>query len=97
MFCSNSLIIKSIIMQNFWIVLGVLLGALGMGALAVIRFLMPFLVATFIGLLAGWFVGLFFGGAILAGLASLGVTGLKMWQIGAIIGFVCGLLKRLFK
>ena len=48
---------------------------------------------TLIGALSGWVVGLFFGDTILGILACLGITGFKMWQIGAFLGFVGGFFK----
>lgn len=50
-------------------------------------------IGTFFGALAGWTVGLAFGGTILGIAAQLGVHGFSMWQIGAFLGFVGGFLK----
>ena len=41
-----------------------------------------------IGVISGWFVGLFFGDTILAIFAAIGIKGFAMWQIGAFLGFV---------
>ena len=51
------------------------------------------LLGTLVGALCGWVVGLFFGDTILGILASIGITGFKMWQIGAFLGFVGGFFK----
>lgn len=51
------------------------------------------ILGTLFGALAGWFVGLFFGKTILAFLATLGITGFKMWQVGAVLGFVGGFFR----
>ena len=48
---------------------------------------------TLCGAFAGWIVGLFFGKTILAFLATLGITGFNMWQIGAVLGFVGGFFR----
>ncbi|MBQ8870841.1 MAG: hypothetical protein IJ019_05650 [Alphaproteobacteria bacterium] len=48
---------------------------------------------TLCGAFTGWFVGLFFGKTILNFLAALGITGFKMWQVGAVLGFVGGFFR----
>lgn len=48
---------------------------------------------TLMGAFTGWVVGLFFGKTILGILASIGITGFKMWQIGAFLGFVGAFFK----
>ena len=48
---------------------------------------------TLFGAFAGWVVGLFFGKTILSFFAALGITGFKMWQIGAVLGFVGGFFR----
>lgn len=40
------------------------------------------------GAFLGWIIGLSFGKFILALLAKIGITGLAMWQIGAILGVI---------
>lgn len=40
------------------------------------------------GAFLGWIIGLLFGKFILALLAKIGITGLAMWQIGAILGVI---------
>lgn len=66
-----------------------------------IKFLMwglaGFLLAAFstlFGAVLGWFVGLFFGKAILGVLACIGIKGFSMWQIGATLGFIGGFFCR---
>ena len=56
-------------------------------AIAGIMFLACIL-STLLGALAGWVVGLFFEETILNFFAMLGISGLKMWQIGASLGFI---------
>lgn len=51
------------------------------------------IVGTGFGALAGWVVGWFFSETILTFLAGMGITGLKMWQIGAALGFIGGFFK----
>lgn len=50
---------------------------------------------TLFGGIAGWIVGLFFTDTILQTLASFGVDtfDLKMWQLGATLGFIGGFFK----
>ena len=60
--------------------------------LAIMMFL-GWLISTLFGAFAGWVVGLFFGKTILAFFAALGITGFKMWQIGAVLGFVGGFFR----
>lgn len=55
---------------------------------SVISVFIMMVVSTLIGLITGWLVGLFFGDTILTFLACLGIKGLKMWQIGASLGFI---------
>ena len=52
-------------------------------------------ISSFIGAFTGWCVGLFFGKTILGILATLGIEGFKMWQIGAFLGFVGGFFRTL--
>ncbi len=40
------------------------------------------------GAFFGWFIGLIMGKPILAALAGFGISGITMWQIGALLGFV---------
>lgn len=51
------------------------------------------ILGTLLGALGGWIVGWFFEETILGFLAALGVTGFKMWQIGAFLGFVGGFFR----
>lgn len=46
--------------------------------------------ATAIGAATAYLTGLAFGPTLLAGFAQLGVHGLTLWQIGAVMGFVRG-------
>ena len=50
-------------------------------------------ITTLCGAVAGWFVGLFFGDAILYTLSEMGLHNITMWQLGATLGFVSGFLK----
>lgn len=50
--------------------------------------------STLFGAVLGWFVGLFFGKAILGVLACIGIKGFSMWQIGATLGFIGGFFCR---
>jgi hypothetical protein len=67
-----------------------LLGALLL--LAVMVFISP-LIGVIFGAFSGWVVGLFWTNTLTAGLAAVGITGLKLWQIGATLGFVGGFFK----
>ena len=51
------------------------------------------ILGTLLGAFAGWVVGLFFGETILSFFAALGITGFKMWQIGASLGFIGGFFR----
>lgn len=65
--------------------LGVAIG----GALAAAAMLIVApLLGTLLGLFVGWIVGWFFDETILGILTQLGVSGVKMWQVGAFLGFV---------
>ena len=48
------------------------------------------ILGTLFGAFAGWVVGLIFGKTILSFFAAIGITGFKMWQIGASLGFIGG-------
>lgn len=52
---------------------------------------------TFLGAVGGWVVGLFMGNSILGALASMGITNISMWQLGALLGFVGGYFRDPFK
>lgn len=65
-------------------------GVLAIGAIGIFCFV---ILGTLLGAVAGWAVGLFFGGTILGILSQLGITGISMWQFGAFMGFVGGFLK----
>lgn len=43
---------------------------------------------TLIGIVGAWVVGIFFEDLILRVFATIGVTGLKVWELGALFGFV---------
>lgn len=66
--------------------IGTVLGLIALAFLAII-------VGTLMGAITGWVVGLFFGNAILGALASFGVVGVSMWQLGAFLGFVGGFFR----
>lgn len=51
------------------------------------------LLSTLMGTFIGWVVGWFFGKTILGILAAIGISGFKMWQIGAFLGFVSGFFR----
>ena len=73
-------------MENLGKFFGVSLAIVGIMFLACI-------LSTFLGAVAGWIVGLFFEESILNFFAALGISGLKMWQIGAALGFIGGFFK----
>ncbi len=60
---------------------------------ALVWIILP-VISTFFGAVIGWFVGLFFGKAILGILACVGIKGFSMWQIGAALGFIGGFFTR---
>ena len=66
------------------------------GVIAVLLIVVVVLLSTIVGAFVGWLVGLFFGETILGIFACLGVTGFKMWQIGAFLGFVSGFFRSSF-
>lgn len=68
--------------------------AVGFGSvfLTLCGFFLLIIARTFFGALAGWIVGLVFGGTILGIVAQLGVHGIVMWQLGAFLAFVGGFL-----
>lgn len=61
--------------------------------LALVWIILP-VISTLFGAVIGWFVGLFFGKAILGILACVGINGFSMWQIGAALGFIGGFFTR---
>jgi hypothetical protein len=71
-------------------VIGVTIGVFGLIILGVA--VLP-IVYALLGGIGGWATGLFFGDTILAFLASLGIEGLSMWQIGASLGFISAFFK----
>lgn len=73
-------------MNKFLIALG--------SAFLVTSLLMVFpLLGTLAGLVVGWIVGWFFSQTILGVFAAFGVTGIKMWQLGAFLGFIGGFFR----
>lgn len=60
----------------------------------IIAFVAP-IISCFLGAFAGWTVGLVFEQEIIGFLTRCGVQteGLKMWQLGAALGFIGGYLK----
>ena len=68
--------------------LGVMLTLLAPPALFWGTVLLTKIVYVFVGLIFGWFIGLFFESTILGIFAQIGITGFSMWQIGAFLGFV---------
>ena len=65
----------------------VVIKLLALAGLITFLFFAPVL-GVLIGAFSGWVVGLFFSQTILSFLAVLGITGFKMWQIGAALGFI---------
>lgn len=59
---------------------------------AAVAVLVTFL-STLAGAFIGWVVGWLFADTILGFFAALGVTGFKMWQVGATLGFVGSFFK----
>ena len=55
---------------------------------AFLVFIFMIIGSTLCGALVGWVVGWFFSTPILAFLSAIGITGFKMWEIGAVLGFV---------
>lgn len=52
------------------------------------------ILTTFFGGVAGWITGLFFEDEILKVLASTGIEGVTMWEIGCFLGFFGGFFKQ---
>ncbi len=59
-------------------------------------YIVTVILTTLMGGIAAWTVGLFFGKAILGLLATVGISGLTMWQIGVSLGFVLGFITSAF-
>ena len=69
--------------------------------------ILPFIAATaplffvilsvIVGIISGWFVGLFFEDSIQNVLYQLGITGCSMWEIGAFTGFITGFFRNVIK
>ena len=55
---------------------------------AAFMFFLSAILSTILGLIIGWVVGWFFEDTILSFMSCLGIEGLKMWQIGASLGFI---------
>ena len=51
------------------------------------------LALTLLGLASAWIVGWFFTDTFLGIFAAIGITGFKMWQIGAVLGFFSSFFK----
>jgi hypothetical protein len=64
-----------------------------MACLLTLLFFFLVLFVTLVGAFAGWVVGLFFSETILGFLAAFGITGFKMWQIGASLAFIGSFFK----
>ena len=62
--------------------------------LFVITYVIYSMGVTLLGLCIGWIVGLFLGKTILEILACIGIKGFKMWQVGAILGFLASFFGR---
>lgn len=60
---------------------------------APVVFILAALLSTLAGAFIGWVVGWFFGSTLLSFFAALGITGFKMWQIGASLGFIGSFFK----
>ena len=76
-------------MDNFFIIIATLVEIL-------VTFIFTVILNTLFGLLSGWVVGLFFGKTILGILASIGIEGFAMWQIGTFLGFLTSFFKYAF-
>ena len=81
-------------LKSFFVALGTLLPYLIQWLLMFAIWIGLAAISTLTGAIIGWFVGLFFGKAILGVLACIGIKGFSMWQIGATIGFVGGFFSR---
>jgi len=64
--------------------------AIGMVAGAIMLFS---ILGTLFGAIGGWIVGLFFSNTITGVLASAGITGVKVWELGAFLGFMSGFFR----
>ena len=73
-------------MKKFGIVIVTLAAATGIAILAA-------LLGVLSGAFVGWVVGWFFADTILGFFAALGITSFKMWQVGAVLGFVGSFFK----
>lgn len=51
------------------------------------------ILSTLAGGISAWLVGLFFEKTILGVLATLGIKGLTMFQVGAFLGFIAGFFR----
>ena len=71
-----------------------IIGSIIVGAISLGVFLFLVLLGTLTGAFTGWIVGWFFSEAILGFLATLGIKGMTMWQVGAALGFVGGFFTR---
>ena len=70
------------------VIAGLIAGLAGAAVLVLVVTL-----GTLMGALSGWIIGWFFSETILGFFTALGVTGLKMWQIGASLGFIGGFFR----
>jgi hypothetical protein len=60
--------------------------------LLVLGLLFPLFGAA-MGAFSGWVVGLFFSETILGFLATFGIKGFAMWQVGLSLGFIGGFFR----
>jgi hypothetical protein len=70
-----------------------LLIAIGTVCAAFLGILIVAPLSTLFGAVAGWAVGLFFGGTVLGLLGQVGVHDVTMWQVGAFLGFLAAFFK----
>ena len=66
---------------------GLFISALGAAVVGIALFLGA-LLSTLGGAFAGWVVGMFWPHTMAILLAKLGLAGVQMWQLGAMLGFV---------
>lgn len=65
--------------------------------LSVLLMFVSVLANTLIGGIIGWIIGLFFEETILGILASIGIKGFSMFQIGIFLGFISCFYKTLIE
>jgi hypothetical protein len=63
-------------------------------AMLVACILFACLIGATVGAFSGWIVGGVWGAPILNALDALGVRGIAVWELGCLLGFVCGFIPR---